>query len=132
MERCRQIGRLGPPRTQLDRGSAYGTFIFGHERGQALSGEPNTANQREMNGEEPLALDVEAKSNFVSIRANTAVFSDTFYYEVTLLSDGLMQIGWCSINTTFNSSDGVGDSNNSYAYDGFRVEKWNVDHTNFG
>ena len=60
-----------------------------------------------MNGEEPLALDVEAKSNFVSIRANTAVFSDTFYYEVTLLSDGLMQIGWCSINTTFNSSDGV-------------------------
>lgn len=43
-----------------------------------------------MDGEEALALDIEAKSSFVSIRANTAVFRDCFYYEVTLLSDGLM------------------------------------------
>ena len=97
-----------------------------------MSGERESKVFREMNGDEPLALDVEAKSSFVSIRANTAVFSDTFYYEVTLLSDGLMQIGWCSINTTFNNSDGVGDSTNSYAYDGFRVEKWNVEHENWG
>ena len=66
------------------------------------------------------------------MRANTAVFSDTFYYETTLLTDGLMQIGWCSINTRFTGSDGVGDSPNSYAYDGYRVEKWNVEHSNFG
>ena len=79
-----------------------------------------------------LTLDVEAKSSFVSVRANTCVFSDTFYYETTLLTDGLMQIGWCSINTRFTSSDGVGDSPNSYAYDGYRVEKWNVEHSNFG
>ena len=85
-----------------------------------------------MDGEEALALDIEAKSSFVSIRANTAVFRDCFYYEVTLLSDGLMQIGWCSLNTPFNSQNGVGDSQNSYAFDGYRVEKWNDDHTNYG
>mmetsp|Transcript_3976 Transcript_3976/g.4799 ORF Transcript_3976/g.4799 Transcript_3976/m.4799 type:complete len:194 (+) Transcript_3976:776-1357(+) len=43
-----------------------------------------------------------------------------------------MQIGWCSINTNFNNSDGVGDSSNSFAYDGYRVEKWNVEHSHFG
>ena len=57
---------------------------------------------------------------------------ECFFYEVTLLSDGLMQIGWCSRNTSFNHSNGVGDSPNSYAYDGYRVEKWNLDHSNFG
>jgi len=50
---------------------------------------------QEMDGSDSLALDIEAKSNFVSVRANTAVFKDCFYYEVTLLTDGLMQIGWC-------------------------------------
>ena len=44
----------------------------------------------EMDGSEPLDLDIEAKSNFASVRANTAVFKDCFYYEVTLLTDGLM------------------------------------------
>ena len=85
-----------------------------------------------LDGHEALALDIEAKSSFVSIRANTAVFRDCFYYEVTLLTDGLMQIGWCSRGTKFSRTNGVGDSPNSYAYDGYRVEKWNVDHSNFG
>jgi hypothetical protein len=35
-------------------------------------------------------LDVEAMSNFASIRANTAVFSGRFYYEVQLKTNGLM------------------------------------------
>ena len=78
-----------------------------------------------MDGKATLALDIEAKSNFVSIRANTAVFHECFFYEVTLLTDGLMQIGWCSRNTNFSNNNGVGDSPNSYAYDGYRVEKWN-------
>jgi len=85
-----------------------------------------------MDGDELLALDIEAKSNFVSIRANTAVYRETFYYEATLLSDGLMQIGWCSVNTNFDNQNGVGDSPHSYAYDGYRVEKWNVGHSDFG
>lgn len=132
IERCKEVGRLGPPKTQLDRSSAFGTFVFGHERAQQHSGDRETHLLQGMDGSEVLALDIEAKSNFVSIRANTAVFKDTFYYEATLLSDGLMQIGWCSINTNFDQNNGVGDSSNSYAYDGYRVEKWNVEHTDFG
>ncbi len=66
------------------------------------------------------------------MRANTAVFKHCYFYEVTLLSDGIMQIGWCSINTQFTSQNGVGDSPNSYAYDGYRVEKWNDQHSSFG
>lgn len=117
-DRCKTVGRLGPPKTELDRSSAYGDFVFGHERSE----------QRGSRSDCPLALDIEAKSSFVSIRANTAVFRDCFYYEVTLLSDGLMQIGWCSRTTNFNHHNGVGDSPNSYAFDGYRVEKWNLDH----
>ena len=48
------------------------------------------------------------------------------------MTDGLMQIGWCSRNTPFSRSDGVGDSVDSYAYDGYRKEKWNRDHSEFG
>lgn len=86
----------------------------------------------EIDGSEALTLDVEAKSSFVSVRANTGIFSDCFYYEVTLLTDGLMQIGWCSINTSFTSENGVGDSPSSYAYDGYRQKKWNLDSSKFG
>ena len=86
----------------------------------------------EMDGTDSLALEIEAKSSFVSVRANTAVFAHVFYYEVTLLSDGLMQIGWSSINTAFNNYNGVGDSENSYAYDGHRVFKWNLQHSDYG
>ena len=130
LERSKVVGRLGPIKTQLDRDSAKGEFVFGHQRAKELSGE--TSSLLDMEGNEALALDVEAVSNFVSIRANTAVFKETFYYETTLLSDGLMQIGWCTINTDFGGTNGVGDSPNSYAYDGYRVEKWNVDHSEFG
>jgi Kip1 ubiquitination-promoting complex protein 1 len=72
-----------------------------------------------------LFLDIEAKSGFVSVRANTAVFKDLFYYEVTLMGDGLAQIGWCQLQTTFDPHNGVGDDKNSFAYDGNRIKKWN-------
>uniref|UniRef100_A0A452E7J2 Ring finger protein 123 n=1 Tax=Capra hircus TaxID=9925 RepID=A0A452E7J2_CAPHI len=53
-------------------------------------------------------------------------------YEVLISSQGLMQIGWCTINCRFNQEEGVGDTHNSYAYDGNRVRKWNVTTTNYG
>jgi len=37
---------------------------------------------------ERFMLDIEAKSSFFSIRADTAVFKEIFYYEVTLKGDG--------------------------------------------
>lgn len=115
IERCKALGRLGPIKTQIDQSSAHGECAIGSIEAKA----------REMDGSEALALDVEAISSFVSVRANTAVFRHCYFYEVTLLTDGLMQIGWCSLNTRFTNQNGVGDSPNSYAYDGYRVEKWN-------
>lgn len=45
-----------------------------------------------------------------------------WYYEVELLSDGLMQIGWINEEFRSNSEDGigVGDDEHSWAFDGFR------------
>jgi Kip1 ubiquitination-promoting complex protein 1 len=77
-------------------------------------------------------LDIEAISQFVSIRANVGVFSGCYYYEVMLKTMGLMQIGWSTIQTPFTSHRGVGDDPTSFAYDGFRVKKWNKDNLAYG
>jgi hypothetical protein len=110
IDRCKKIGRLGPKEVKLDTKSANGDVIFAGRDG----------------------LDVEAVGNFASIRANTAVFSGRYYYEVQLKTDGLMQIGWSTIQTPFNSQRGVGDDLTSYAYDGFRIKKWNKDNLAYG
>jgi len=46
-----------------------------------------------------LYLRIESENKFTSIRANTAVVKKQFYYEVMLLSSGLMQIGWSSLQS---------------------------------
>jgi hypothetical protein len=57
-----------------------------------------------------------------------------WYYEVTLLSDGLMQIGWA--NALFHCDpvygQGVGDHMHSWAFDGLRCKKWNVSCDSYG
>ncbi|KAL6071490.1 Spla ryanodine receptor domain-containing protein, variant 2 [Balamuthia mandrillaris] len=47
-----------------------------------------------------------------------------WYYEVTLLTDGLFQVGWATRRCKFTRNEGVGDDEFSYAYDGYRVLKW--------
>ncbi|ETV87117.1 hypothetical protein, variant 1 [Aphanomyces astaci] len=70
------------------------------------------------------------KLNGVSVTAGSGMW----YYEVVLLSDGLMQIGW--IDSGFESDalqgQGVGDHANSWAFDGFRRKKWNVGAMDYG
>lgn len=43
-----------------------------------------------------------------------------------------MQIGWCTLATPLLTDRGVGDDETSYAYDGFRVKKWNLESTDYG
>ena len=43
-----------------------------------------------------------------------------------------MQIGWCTLATPFTDGNGVGDDETSYAYDGFRLKKWNSGSSNYG
>uniref|UniRef100_A0A8C3RNA6 RING-type E3 ubiquitin transferase n=1 Tax=Chelydra serpentina TaxID=8475 RepID=A0A8C3RNA6_CHESE len=78
------------------------------------------------------SVQVIGHSNFGSIRATTCVYKGKWIYEVLISSQGLMQIGWCTLNCRFNQEEGVGDTPDSYAYDGNRVRKWNVTTTNYG
>jgi hypothetical protein len=57
-----------------------------------------------------------------------------WYYEVTLLSDGLMQIGWATglFRCDPVCGQGVGDHIQSWAYDGLRSKKWNVSCEAYG
>jgi hypothetical protein len=47
-------------------------------------------------------------------------------FEIELLSEGLLQVGWATERCNFDVSRGrgVGDDNYSYAYDGMRAKKW--------
>ena len=80
-------------------------------------------------------LKIECKSrfnNFLSLMANNCVFSGKWVYEVTLLTNGLFQIGFCQLNTAFTRHEGVGDDKSSFAYDGYRRFLWNKDRKPYG
>ena len=53
-------------------------------------------------------------------------------YEVTLGTAGIQQLGWATLKCTFNSEEGVGDTRNSYAFDGKRRHKWNLSAEEYG
>uniref|UniRef100_A0A6Q2WQL7 RING-type E3 ubiquitin transferase n=1 Tax=Esox lucius TaxID=8010 RepID=A0A6Q2WQL7_ESOLU len=103
-------GRLGPLSVVLDHTSGFEGLLFVDDD----------------------LLGVIGHSNFSSIRATTCVYKGKWAYEVLISSQGLMQIGWCTLNCRFNQEEGVGDTPDSYAYDGNRVRKWNVTTTNYG
>lgn len=46
-------------------------------------------------------------------------------FEVQLGTKGVMQIGWATRGCRFSQETGVGDTFDSYAYDGNRIRKWN-------
>lgn len=75
-------------------------------------------------------------TTFESIRANIAADKvGCWYYEVELITNGMMQIGWATNKTNFESDDGqgVGDTLESFAYDGFRMQLWlNSEPISFG
>ncbi|XP_077434784.1 E3 ubiquitin-protein ligase RNF123 isoform X3 [Vanacampus margaritifer] len=103
-------GRLGPQPVVLDHTGGFEGLLFVDDD----------------------LLGVIGHSNFSSIRATTCVYKGKWAYEVLISSQGLMQIGWCTLNCRFNQEEGVGDTPDSYAYDGNRVRKWNVVTTNYG
>ena len=57
--------------------------------------------------------------------------SGKFAYEFRIGTDGIIQIGWASDEVDFNQLGGwgVGDDENSYAYDGCRTRKWHGNYT---
>ncbi|XP_010261124.1 PREDICTED: E3 ubiquitin-protein ligase RKP isoform X2 [Nelumbo nucifera] len=75
---------------------------------------------------------VESLAMFSSARANACVWKGKWMYEVILETSGIQQLGWATISCPFTENKGVGDAEDSYAFDGHRVKKWNKDPEPYG
>lgn len=80
-------GRIGPKLVRFDVATHHGLFIVSPDR-----------------------LSVNSQSNFSTIRANAALYSGKWMYEVQLGSKGVMQIGWGTARCKFSQESGVGRS----------------------
>jgi len=72
---------------------------------------------------------LEARSDtvsFESVRCTFNVNADVWYYEVLIVTDGVMQIGWATKQSKFMNHEGygIGDDQHSIAYDGCRNLIW--------
>ncbi|TMW60609.1 hypothetical protein Poli38472_000651 [Pythium oligandrum] len=79
--------------------------------------------------------EVEGLSNFGSISTTgVALFDGKWFYEVEVVSSGLIQIGWIDNNFQGSSDqgEGVGDHSHSWSYDGNRQRRWNSGSTSYG
>ncbi|XP_071784968.1 RING finger and SPRY domain-containing protein 1-like [Asterias amurensis] len=65
-------------------------------------------------------------SSFESVRCTFCVDAGTWYYEVRVITDGVMQIGWATKNSKFLNQEGygIGDDEFSFSYDGCRQLLW--------
>ncbi|KAE7998172.1 hypothetical protein FH972_002743 [Carpinus fangiana] len=75
---------------------------------------------------------VESLAMFSSARANACVWKGKWMYEVILETSGIQQLGWVTISCPFTDHKGVGDADDSYAFDGRRVKKWNKEAEPYG
>ena len=103
------IGKLGTSYTIIDPQTSFGRLIYFNDGNK-----------------------IEGKSNFVSVRANNCLVKGKWCYEVLLLSNGLLQIGFCQLNTEFSDNYGVGDDIHSIGYDGYRLRCWNKEENKYG
>ncbi|KAK3086428.1 hypothetical protein FSP39_018336 [Pinctada imbricata] len=65
-------------------------------------------------------------SSFESVRCTFQVDSGVWYFEVTIETDGVMQIGWATKRSSFLNHEGygIGDDEYSMSYDGCRQLIW--------
>lgn len=64
--------------------------------------------------------------SFESVRCTAQADSGIWYYEVTIITPGVMQIGWATKNSNFLNHEGygIGDDKFSLSYDGCRRLIW--------
>lgn len=103
------MGRLGPGHAMFDVSTNVGSLIIDCDR-----------------------LGLSSHSAFSSIKATVGVFRGKWQYEVMLGSKGVMQVGWATQKCRFSQEKGVGDTEDSYAFDGNRVRKWNLNTFVYG
>lgn len=67
---------------------------------------------------------VESSSNFPSLVGDVCVATGAWMYEVTLLSAGLQQLGWATVDCVYTYENGVGDSPGKQAAGKRRRGRW--------
>ncbi|CAI5731161.1 unnamed protein product [Hyaloperonospora brassicae] len=78
-------------------------------------------------GEHDLMVEGLVGGGFASVGApDCLVSSGRWYYEATLHTNGCIQIGWADVAFcgAADRGDGVGDGAHSWAYDGWRQQRW--------
>lgn len=78
-------------------------------------------------GEHDMMVEGLLGGGFASVGApDCLVSSGRWYYEATLHTNGCIQIGWTDVafSGAADRGDGVGDGAHSWAYDGWRQQKW--------
>ncbi len=82
----------------------------------------------------PDGLSLTSRCQFATLRADVAVASGRWAFEVTLRTGGIMQLGWCTAeaDARVTHENGCGDYPDSYAYDGKRLRRWNAGYAPYG
>lgn len=86
-------------------------------------------------GEHDLMVEGLVGGGFASVGApDCLVSSGRWYYEAILHSNGCIQIGWADVafSGSADRGDGVGDGSHSWAYDGWRQQKWHGQSSPWG
>lgn len=79
LEKCKAIGKVGPLVCRMNFRDSVGSWYTEGTSPQPLDGK---------------CIDITCRCPFGTVMANTCVFSGAWYYEVLLLTNGIMQIGW--------------------------------------
>ncbi|CAM9271120.1 unnamed protein product [Ectocarpus sp. 6 AP-2014] len=112
--------------------------LQGGQAGEKKASSPGCSWMEVAGGDVELTEEGQAQgaSEFGTARVvGVALRKKTWYFEVALLTAGLMQIGWA--DHTFvaggpESGDGIGDVSGSWAYDGVRQQRWNEGQSDYG
>jgi alpha-tubulin suppressor-like RCC1 family protein len=79
--------------------------------------------------------EIEGLSNFGSISTvGVSLFRGKWFYEVKVVTSGLIQVGWIDgyFQGSSDQGEGVGDHAHSWSYDGNRQRRWNSGSSSYG
>ncbi|OQS02576.1 regulator of chromosome condensation (RCC1) [Thraustotheca clavata] len=79
--------------------------------------------------------EIEGLSNFGSLSTiGVSLFRGKWFYEVEVVTSGLIQIGWIDgyFQGSSDQGEGVGDHAHSWSYDGNRQRRWNSGSSTYG
>ncbi|CAG0912820.1 unnamed protein product [Notodromas monacha] len=147
-----KLGRLGPAKVHFDIATHVGSFIVGPDR-------VGVGSQSHFSSLKANVCVFKGKWQYEVLLGSKGVMQviQLFQFSNTCSSFGMellvqdfrcaqmsqvnfagldffisFQVGWCTKDCQFSEENGVGDTIDSYSYDGNRVRKWNVATYRYG